>query len=181
MGCDIHMVMEYRGMPGAPGAENQTPWWWSFGSVCNPGRDYALFNRLAGVRGPEDGALIPARGIPATFSSAVRNEVLLLLLADTQLKAGEVDWESRTVKREKAEAWIREGSSQLVRVGEYDYVTHPDYHSFSWLTLGEYAGVLLDWRARGEQLTPDYWAVQAALATFADRGYEARVVFWFDN
>lgn len=47
--------------------------------------------------------------------------------------------------------------------------------------MGEYAGVLLDLRARGETIAPGYWAIQAALATFADRGYEARVVFWFDN
>ena len=49
------------------------------------------------------------------------------------------------------------------------------------LGLGEYAGVLLDLHAMGEQLAPGYWAIQAALATFADRGFEARVVFWFDN
>jgi len=97
------------------------------------------------------------------------------------LTAGEVNWEGRSVERAKADAWVHGGSSQLVRVGGRDYVTHPDYHSYSWLTLGEYAGVLLDLHARGEQLAPGYWAIQAALATFADRGYEARVVFWFDN
>ena len=177
MGCDIHIVMEYR---AAPGAEYPAPWWWSFGGVCNPGWDYRLFNRLAGVRGPEHGALIPARGLPAAFSSEVHHEVLLSI-ADKPLKVGEVDWEGRAVEREKAEAWVRGGSSQLVRLREYDYVTHPDYHSYSWLTLGEYAGVLLDLHAMGEQLAPGYWAIQAALATFADRGYEARVVFWFDN
>ena len=177
MGCDIHMVMEYR---AAPGAEDPAPWWWAFGGVCNPGRDYSLFNRLAGVRGDVDGALIPARGLPAAFSSEVHHEVLLSI-ANKPLKAGDVDWEGRAVDREKAMAWIDGGSSQLVRVGDHDYVTHPDYHSFSWLTLGEYAGVLLDLHAMGEQLAPGYWAIQAALATFADRGYEARVVFWFDN
>ena len=177
MGCDIHMVMEYR---AAPGAEDQAPWWWSFGGVCNPGRDYSLFNRLAGVRGPEDGALIPARGLPATFSSEVHHEVLLSI-ADKPLAEGEVDWPEHMVTRRKADEWISGGSSQLVRIRDRDYVTHPDYHSFSWLTLGEYAGVLLDLHAMGEQLAPGYWAIQAALATFADRGYEARVVFWFDN
>ena len=177
MGCDIHMVMEYR---AAPGAEDQAPWWWSFGGVCNPGRDYALFNRLAGVRGPEHGALIPARGLPDAFSSEVRHEVLLSVV-DKPQRDKEIDWNDRTVELSKADDWVRSGSSQLVRVGEYDYVTHPDYHSYSWLTLGEYAGVLLDLHARGEQLAPGYWAIQAALATFADRGYEARVVFWFDN
>ena len=177
MGCDIHMVMEYRAVPGA---EDQAPWWWSFGGVCNPGRDYQLFNRLAGVRGPEDGALIPTRGLPDAFSSAVHHEVLLAIKS-VPSGGGQVDWEHRMVDRETARAWIDSGSSQPVRVGDRDYVTHPDYHSFSWLTLGEYAGVLLDLHAKGEQLAPSYWAVQAALATFADRGFEARVVFWFDN
>ena len=177
MGRDIHMVMEYRAVPGA---EDPAPWWWSFGGVCNPGRDYSLFNRLAGVRGPEDGALIPARGLPATFSSEVHHEALLSI-EGVPLEGGQVDWEHRMVDREKAMAWVAGGSSRLVRVGNRDYVTHPDYHSYSWLTLGEYAGVLLDLHAMGEQLAPSYWAVQAALATFTDRGYEARVVFWFDN
>ena len=177
MGCDIHMVMEYREVPGA---EDPAPWWWAFGGVCNPGRDYSLFNRLAGVRGPEDGALIPACGLPAAFSSEVHHEVLLSI-ADKPLAEGEVDWPEHMVTRSKADEWMRGGSSQLVQIRDHDYVTNPDYHSYSWLTLGEYAGVLLDLHARGEQLAPSYWAVQAALATFADRGYEARVVFWFDN
>ena len=78
-------------------------------------------------------------------------------------------------------AWIDGGSSQLVRAGDHDYVTHLTITASSWLTLGEYAGVLLDLHAMGEQLAPGCWAIQAALATFADRGQEARVVFWFDN
>ena len=102
MGYDIHMVMEYRAVPGA---EDPKPWWWAFGGVCNPGRDYQLFNRLAGVRGPKDGALIPARGLPAAFSSAVHHEVLLSI-ADKPLKAGEVDWEGRAVERERERAHV---------------------------------------------------------------------------
>ncbi len=81
MGCDIHMVMEYRAVPGA---EDRTPWWRAFGGVCNPGRDYVLFNRLAGVRGPEGGALIPARGLPDSFSPEVHG-ALLFSIWDTPL------------------------------------------------------------------------------------------------
>ncbi len=178
MGCDIHMVMEYRAVPGA---EDQTPWWWEFGGVCNPGRDYVLFSRLAGVRGPVGGALIPARGLPEAFSSEVRHE-LLFSIDDKPLPNNEaVDWDNRMVTRAKADEWVRGGCSQLMQVDGSTYVTHPDYHTHSWLSLGEYAGVLLDVHARGETIAPGYWAIQAALATFADRGYEARVVFWFDN
>lgn len=178
MGCDIHMVMEYRAVLGA---EDQTPWWWSFGGVCNPGRDYALFNRLAGVRGPEGGALIPARGLPEAFSSEVQHE-LLFSIRDKPLADGQaVDWDERQVTQAKAAEWIQGDESRRVRVDDRTYVLHPDYHTHSWLTVGEYAGVLLDLRARGETIAPGYWAIQAALATFADRGYEARVVFWFDN
>ena len=50
MGCDIHMMMESTGRCLV--RRIQKPWWWAFGGVCNPGRDYQLFNRLAGVRGP---------------------------------------------------------------------------------------------------------------------------------
>lgn len=178
MGCDIHMVMEYRAVPGA---EDRTPRWWSFGGVCNPGRDYVLFNRLAGVRGPEGGALIPARGLPDSFSHEVHG-ALLFSIWDTPLPNGQaVDWDARQVTQAKADEWIQGDESRRVRVGDRTYVTHPDYHSRSWLTVGEYAGVLLDLHAMGKSIAPGYWAIQAALATFADRGYEARVVFWFDN
>ena len=66
MRCDIHLAIEYTAFTTQAG----DPYWAGFGGgKFNPGRDYAMFGCLAGVR---DGAQphIPTRGYPTNLSYA---------------------------------------------------------------------------------------------------------------
>src|SRR3990167_10061920 len=57
MGADIHCYVEYK----YPHSHES---WTSFGKGINPGRHYLLFERMAGVRGSPDHAIVQPRGIP---------------------------------------------------------------------------------------------------------------------
>jgi hypothetical protein len=57
MGCDIHMFIEYSPYEGQGGRS-----WRSMGGRYNPGRDYDMFEVMAGVRG--DAAVFEPRGVP---------------------------------------------------------------------------------------------------------------------
>ena len=57
MGADIHCYVEYK-------YPNSHEAWTSFGQHINPGRNYALFERIAGVRGAPDRAIVAPRGTP---------------------------------------------------------------------------------------------------------------------
>lgn len=62
MGCDIHVYVESRPDPATA--------WTPFGGRINPGRDYRLFNLIAGVRADEDSPapLFTLRGLPEGLS-----------------------------------------------------------------------------------------------------------------
>jgi len=65
MGCDIHCYVEYH--PKRP-RDEYARHWRDFGGRINPGRNYALFAALAGVRGPLPKGGVKPRGIPAELS-----------------------------------------------------------------------------------------------------------------
>lgn len=157
MGCDIHCYIEHR-------AKND-PHWQSFGGRINPGRSYGMFGRLAGVR--RDGALVEPRGLPESlgWESASDSKVYIV--------EGVGDAPDGCCRRSDAERWVASGSSTLCREGKA--VTHPDWHTPSWLTPNEWEAALMP-----ESLT-EYRAVLAAMRSFETAGEEARIVFWFDN
>lgn len=53
MGCDIHAFIEVK-FGGA----------WHYYGELKVGRDYELFERMAGVRGYKSAAMLPPRGLP---------------------------------------------------------------------------------------------------------------------
>ena len=71
MGCDIHLAIEYSYFNDRDG----TPYWVGFGGRINPGRDYLMFNAMAGVRGDSITQFEP-RGKPAGHISYTAENML---------------------------------------------------------------------------------------------------------
>lgn len=162
MGCDIHLFIEYK-------QDGQSLLgWWAFGGEHRLDRDYRLFARMAGVRNYWDAVPISnPRDLPDDASWQVKDKNRLLIVDNEE--AGE-----REATREQAERWVKSGSSK------YDgdrYVTHPDWHSHSWLSADEFEACLNSF----ESVSAEYKAVLAALRCFESDVQVTRVVFWFDN
>lgn len=160
MGCDIHCYIEHL--------EKDDKRWKSFGGHINPGRNYWAFGRLAGVR--HDGSPhVAPRGLPGDlgFSAAEDNTVY-------------VD----DSNRQRAESWVANGISKWTSI-HHNFVTHPDWHSHSWLTADEWDTAIQradkDMESYGGRCDDEYHAILAVLRFFESRGHSARVVFWFDN
>lgn len=162
MGCDIHMYPEYRKV----GRDH----WQSLARRMNPGRDYDLFNKIAGLRGDGE-PVLPVRGMPANPSMMTKWENELFISDE----GGE---ECCTTKQ--AEQWITSGSSQYVDERKKS-VTHPDWHSHTWLTSAEFRQILELPREIGWNIDVAYWGLLAMLEEIDRRAQETRIVIWFDN
>lgn len=157
MGCDIHLFVEYK--------RKEDKQWWNFGKQFLPGRNYSIFGRMAGVRGTDEPISEP-RGIPKDVAWTTEEENTLFVTDEKKEESGYVD-------KETAQKWIKEGLSE-----KYDEhrITHPDWHSHSWLNKNEFAEAIKEYK--GEE---QYMAILAVMDFFETAGYECRVVFWFDN
>jgi hypothetical protein len=167
MGCDIHCYVEFK--------EKDSTHWHAFGGRINPGRYYGIFTLMAGVRGNESEAMFQPRGLPSDVASEARG--------DNQLFISVVK-ETNYVTPEQAEKWVESGSSKYVYANLSDdnkpaWVTHPNWHSHSWLTADEFSKVIE--KAQKNCACVRYAAILAAMRTFEKAGYESRLVFWFDN
>lgn len=158
MGCDIHLYIEYK----PSGADR----WRSFGERINPGRNYQIFGRLAGVR-CEDEQHIAPRGVPEDMSYSA--------LGDHWLYVTDRPGDG-SCTRQDAERYISNCGSRW-RGSEQKHVSHPDWHTHSWLTTSEFADAIGGFDS-GEF---EYRAILAAMRSFEADGCVARVVFWFDN
>ena len=161
MGCDIHAYIEYQ--------RNGETRYLPFGGRINPGRNYRLFGLLADLRecGP---AIIEPRGMPpdAAWEAEHDNELYI--------SANETDG---TTTPERAQRWVESGSSVYLK--DKHFVTHPDWHSHSWLTTAEYRDVLKVYQSQESAWPiPEYDAILAAMERLDHHG-TARLVFWFDN
>jgi hypothetical protein len=164
MGCDIHAYIEYK----AKGKGNGN--WRSFGGRINPGRNYAIFGRLAqGVRtdGP---AVVPLRGFPEDAGFYAKDDALLFVTAD-----GKGD---NYCTIEDAQRW---NPGKYIKI--HDHVPHPDWHSHSWVSADELDRALGAAYADypGNFPEPEYQAVLVCMRSFEQQGFDSRLVFWFDN
>lgn len=165
MGCDIHLFVEYRQKEN--GAR-----WQSFGKEFHLDRDYSMFGRMARVRRETEVGFAP-RGLPVDVAYAVEH-VNLCYIHD-----GEKE-EDNYVTSAKAAEWVQSGCSKYVdryNNGKNTYVTHPDWHSHSWLTLEEFEQCI----ECSKYKVSDYRAVATAMRSLESDGYQTRVVFFFDN
>ena len=168
MGCDIHCYLEYRAQ------KDETAHWKNFGGRINPGRNYAMFGFLAGVRfeGPP---VAEPRGVPEDcgYQSEAANR-LFITDRDTD--------EEGFCTKEQAEQFVKYGAKYLPSDQDRRFVTHPDWHTHSWVTPDEWEKAIHATLAlEPEYPLVEYEAVLAALRSFESQGYDARVVFWFDN
>lgn len=160
MGCDIHLYLESKHQRG-----------WS--DLCTPPgvRDYEMFELMAGVRGDE--TLFPPRGLPKDIGLSTRHESQLFITED-----GNGDHQA---SRENAAKWVSAGSSSYTDKDK-KFITHPDWHSHSWLTADEFGKVIDEYRKRyGKSPDLDYVALHHMMVFYGFNGVETRLVFWFDN
>jgi len=162
MGCDIHAYIEYK-------YDKDSNYWNAFGGQFRFGRSYDMFAKMAGVR--SYGSITPItepRGMPEhpAWHSKMDNQ---LFVTDSD------EHEEGTCPRSLAERWVAIGAGKYIDEDK-TYVTHPDCHSNSWLTTEEFAKAF-----KKTDPGPEYKAALAAMRSFEKSGYEARLVFWFDN
>lgn len=163
MGCDIHGHLEAKTMGDR---------FHGVAEFSHMTRSYDTFTRLAGVR--DRGLYQPVvtpRGLPPNPSLAVQWDYTLFVKDDKDTETGG----PHSCSRSKAESWVKRGVSEWWN-DDKTRVTHPDWHSVSWLTPEELREALLD-------TSPvDYWALVAAMEELDSRAdHEPRFVFWFDN
>lgn len=165
MGCDIHTFIEFKEKP-------EQKEWSSFGGQLRPGRDYNIFSEMAGARlGGSSANFIKPRGMPDDIGWECRDDYHYYI---TEEKS-----EDHEVNAETAARWVESGSSRyIMRDDRPVWVTDPDAHSESWLTLEEFKAAL------GRlQYKPGlrYLAMVAAMESFEANGAQTRIVFYFDN
>jgi len=162
MGCDIHCYIEHRVKLLTSKYDER---WQSFGGRINPGRNYDIFAKLAGVRSYGDSERPKPKGLPENLGYYAKSDSRLFI------SEKQPDYEGNC-SPESAKRWIESGSSKMD--GEH-WVTHPDHHSHSWCDADELE------KAVGNSDEPEYKAVIAAMRSFEQQGRISRLVYWFDN
>lgn len=167
MGCDIHCYIEYH-----DGHDR----WSGFGGRINPGRNYRLFGALAGVRTDAIEHVQP-RGLPP--------DIGYVAIEDATLFIGDPAECSGCTTRENADRWLAQGCSRYWDAKQ-TRVTHPDWHSHSWLKTAEFAGAMERYYRDpypGEKgiKAIEYEAILASMKCFESFALPARLVFWFDS
>ena len=140
MGCDIHLHIEvkYRGK-------------WELYSSPRVKRNYWLFEKMAGVRGEEENAIVPPKGFPDDASPLVQ-----LSYKQWGETAHTPSWLNQKEIGELQEALIQEYGDDLDHDLEYD-ILHCYAFGNSFASYGH------DEDSRVEDVE------------------EFRFVFWFDN
>ncbi len=165
----MHLYIEYK--------HPESNFWSSFCGRINPESNYTLFSLLAGVRnyGNRHVVLYPPRGIPEDCGYHSRKDDLKYI-SETELKG--------SVKPEVAKEWVDQRLSVYVnnQAGIPTWVTHPVWHSHSWLNCDEYEQVLSTYKEKPDAcLNIEYDVILVCMKKFEAMGYKSRIVFWFDN
>ena len=170
MGCDIHMYVEYKDKKDVG---TQYERWTPFGGHFNPGRSYDLFSLLAGVRSG-DRPMYPVLGFPqdAAYAANIDNH---LYVHDQETH------DESVTNRKTAEKWVTSGISHWANE-DHTKVTHPDWHTHSWLLLEQFEDVIKTYKRKAGYKPLEYMALRDAMRTLANKGANhVRVIFWFDN
>jgi len=176
MGCDIHMFVQYRDKKDAERNKEQgrPPYWWDYGNGINPGRNYAMFGILAGVRGRSEN-FFEDKGIPDFGLGWSARDSLYLNIDDDPIP-GENCCTLESAKRWGNKIYYHED-------GRPWYTEHPDWHSHSWMTIKELEQAYR-WYKKETGDTPclEYRVLLKTMKALEDKGKnEVVVVFWFDN
>lgn len=150
MGCDIHAHIEVKEYDD----------WWELVRL-NLRRNYDAFGLMAGVRGWD--SLHPPKGMPSDYSFSVLNAYGLYVTDESEGEG--------YASKVSAERWVELGISKYIREG---WISHPDHHTPSWLTVDEFEQVC-------QRLGTGEYHYHTALAMMKAIPHECRIVFWFDN
>ena len=202
MGCDIHLYIEYKSKDG------YDPAWQGFGGNINPGRNYAMFALMADVRNYGDEklpVLVERRGMPddAGYTATDDNRIYI-----SETKSEDyvcMETAKRWVKSGSSK-FINDKDGNPIWVTNPDahshsWLTTSEFES----VINKYLELEAGWHkvrveehnkmVKEENIQTDSWAyappsmvdepeyqvVLASLKRFEELGYDARIVFWFDN
>ena len=171
MGCDIHCYIEYA----HPGQQDEELYWNNFGGRINPGRDYDMFEIIAGVRGNMDQLFAP-KGLPEGMLGWMTDFDAHMMINDELAMRGSENY----VTLQQAESWggvIRNSDDKPCKV------SHPDWHNHSWLTYDELAQAIAHYILNKTEwpYSVEWDAILAVMRAFKERDISTRLVFWFDN
>jgi hypothetical protein len=209
MGCDIHLYIEYKSKK--PQYDGRESTWHSFGNRINPGRNYTMFGLMANVRNCySDGklpVLVEPRGMPDDVGYYVKDESQIYI-SETILEGEHIvtmetanRWvESGSSKfvnnQEGKPTWVTDPdahSHSWLTASEFETIIN----QYLELESGWYKERVEEHYKMVERLNiqpsswmyappatndePQYQVVLASLKRFEELGYDARIVFWFDN
>lgn len=137
MGCDIHAHIEYY-----PESNGSSPvYTHTFATNLDLGRNYTLFSLMAGVRGLCLPVTYP-KGLPTSppVGYVVSYNYYSFVVEDLESVAGlkeaaHKNFQNSVITREKADELVSKGTPYYNQ--EKTLIANPDYHTPSWLTLGE--------------------------------------------
>lgn len=177
------MYIEYKKKTDDP----TNNWWFNFGGRLNPGRDYTMFGLLCnGVRSSFEESHPKKGELDIDDMGWVVMEDAFLYITETGLGENEI-----TIN--KAIQYSKNYGSKIHRSkkdNEPTWISHPDWHSHSWLTIEEFEKSLKDYEKitsnieEYESNSPniEYYAILASMKALSDNGKnDVRIVFWFDN
>lgn len=169
MGCDIHIITEYRNTDSNIFHKEWRALNWQ---PINPGRNYEFFNKLSGVRGYNEKPIAnPSWPEQVSWGASLANNVRIV----NDMKPDEM--RDGCVSMETALRWVNAGNSRFIKdkEGNNTHVTHPDWHSHGWCTIEQMS------KALRKNSSPEYRAMLAAARSLEKDGMEVRFLFFYDN
>lgn len=209
MGCDIHLYIEYKNKKVAFDGYKDS--WHSFGQHINPGRNYAMFALMANVRNHySDGklpVLVEPRGIPddAAYYSSGDDRIYISeekydgehSVTMERAKSWVESGSSKFINNQKGEpTWVTDPDNH-----SHSWLTTSEFETI----INNYLELEAGWHKERvdthnkmvakENIQPISWmyappvtndepqyqVVLASMKGFEEVGYDARIVFWFDN
>lgn len=197
MGTGIHLFIEVDySTEGAPFTESGNVRAFAEGELF-VWNDYKVFDALANGRSRDLGdpssplALITPRGIPPQLSEAVFRRFYVRIADSSDAAADCTLWiPSVKVSSADAERYVAEKLSQRLDPREcpswarsHPWISNPDWHSATWLTLQEFNASLAYFGIETEKLRPEIQLIPVIMKRFEDTvgKNRTRVVVWFDN
>ena len=209
MGCDIHLYIEYKNKKVAFDGYKDN--WHSFGQRINPGRNYAMFALMANVRNHySDGklpVLVDPRGIPDDAGYYSSDDNCIYISENTYDGERTVTMEhakrwvesgsSKFINNQQGEPkWVTNPdghSHSWLNTSEFETVInkyleleagwHKDRIDTHNKMVEEHNIQPSSWMYAPPAMNdePQYQVVLASMKRFEELGYDARIVFWFDN
>ena len=207
MGCDIHLYIEYKNKKVEFDGYKDS--WHSFSQRINPGRNYAMFALMANVRNYySDGkfpVLVGPRGIPEDvgYSANADNRIYISEVKDDNYVT--MEQAKRWVDSGNSK-FIDNQEGKPTWVTQPDWHSHSWLTTSEFETIiNKYLELESDWHKERvdthnkmvakENIQPSSWmyappamndepeyqVVLASMKRFEELGYDARIVFWFDN